>query len=158
MPLTFGQQVELAVIQYGLLAVIVLVAGFLLNRILERYKSDLDWRRTVAAARLEAYRQLWAVTKRIGGTGKHSPLPADERRIASSALSDWYWDKGNGLFLSHDTTAVLMAGWQMLDDQAQSADLIREHYTALRTHLKREMGVYTPAQAEQPVRVNPTAA
>jgi hypothetical protein len=76
----------------------------------------------------------------------------DERRLASNALSEWYWENGNGLFLSYDTTAALMAGWQMLGNQAQSDDLIREHYSALRTHLKKEMGVYTQRDAEQRVR------
>jgi hypothetical protein len=62
-PMTFGQEIVLALIETGLLGLLVLIAGFVLNRALERHKSDLEWQKVVAADRAKAYRQLWALTR-----------------------------------------------------------------------------------------------
>ncbi len=149
---TFGQQLLLAAFENGFLAVVVLFAGLLLNRALERYKSDLDWLKTLAVARVEAYRQLWTLTKGIGGAGKKGPLSSEERRAASTALSDWYWEQGNGLFLPRETASLMMKGWGLLADLSVSDDQIREHYSGLRTHLKTDAKVYSREDAAQSLR------
>jgi hypothetical protein len=152
MPLSFREQLILTIVDKGFFALILLVAGFWLNRILERYKSDLDWRKTLALARTEAYCQLWALTKSIGGTGKRTELNPAERRTASSVFSEWYWDKGNGLLISHETASALMDGWRLLDEPSVSDKEIRDHYSALRTRLKEETRVYTSSEAKAPVK------
>ena len=57
---SFDEQLTITLIDKGLLAIIVLVAGFALNSLLERQKAAAGLEQAQASERAEAYGKLWA--------------------------------------------------------------------------------------------------
>jgi|SRR5256885_10714888 len=152
--MTFSQQLTLTLGDKAAIGVLILALGFWLNRKLERLKSDLEWKKSLAADRIKAYRQLWSLTQAIGGTGSSAALTKDHRGSVSSTLSHWYWEEGNGMLLSHAAGRLMMKGWQLLKSSDTTDREIRDHYSQVRTLLKTECGIYEADDATESIASN----
>jgi hypothetical protein len=60
--MTFRQEVIIILIDKGILALIVVIATFILNWILQRKKARDELLNQITAARVAAYRKLWKIT------------------------------------------------------------------------------------------------
>jgi hypothetical protein len=148
----FVEKLILAVADKAVLGLLILAVGYWLNRKLEQFKSELDLRRNVAADRAKAYRELWQLTQKLGGTSDARPIDPVARKTFSEELYSWYWDQGNALYLSQRATALLMKSWPKLE--SGSAKEVREHFSSLRTQLKIDCGVYSEKEARGRVMPN----
>jgi hypothetical protein len=100
-------------VDVGVTAVITAALGvaglYFANSI--RRRTNQETQLNVAAKRFEAYAALWAETKAAAGmralTGQGA-LTLDERRRLAERLTDWYYDKGNGMLLSEETRKVFL--------------------------------------------------
>jgi hypothetical protein len=146
----FVEKLILAVADKAVLAILALVAGYWLNRKIEQFKGELELRRSIAADRAKAYRDLWKLTQTLGGTGKRQPIDPAARKSFSKELYAWYWDQGNALYLSHAASALLMQSWPMLKEGVPD-EAVRQHFSKLRTQLKIDCGVISEKEAKQGV-------
>jgi len=147
--LDFVEKLILAVADKAVLALLALAVGYWLNRKIERFKGELELRRSIAADRAKAYRDLWKLTQTLGGTGKAQPIDPAVRKAFSKELYGWYWDQGNALYLSHRASALLMKSWPKLKEG--SDEVVREHFSSLRTQLKIDCGVISEKESKRGV-------
>ena len=106
--------------------------------------EDLYYKTEILPPRLEAYRRLWALTS-VVRPSRNDHLTNDERRELRNALTNWYYDNGDGICLS------LAAGraWRdarncLLEDPDEK---IRDTFSSLKTQLKADIKVYGEREA-----------
>jgi hypothetical protein len=143
--LGFAEKLILEVADKAVLGLLVLGAGYWLNRKIEQFKSELELRRTIAVDRATAYRDLWKLTQKLGGTGVKRPIDPAERKNFEKELYGWYFDQGNALYLSQRATVLLMKSWPKL--KTESDQEVRNHFSSLRTQLKIDCGVISEEEA-----------
>lgn len=101
---------------------------------------------------LEAYRKLWALMAMTSPSLDNEWSP-EERRNLEAKLRAWYYETGNGIFLSRESRALLVKGKKaLLDGTAKSAS-IRESLSNLRSQLKNDIGVYGKAYFTSPSEI-----
>lgn len=136
-------------IQSVLLAVAGGVGGFSLNWMLAERREWHELRRSISAARAEAYQNLWPLCR---GNVRES-----DRSIRLRRLTSWY-ERGGGLFLSLRASQRYFDAIALLRQRAplnagQNAKL-NEHLTWLRTEMKRHVGSYTRHEAKTRIIVS----
>lgn len=97
----------------GVTAVITVVLGaaglYLAHSVRRRTNQQIQL--NVADKRFTAYAALWTETKAAPGmrtlTGEGFLKPEERRRLADR-LTEWYYEKGNGMFLSEETRKVFL--------------------------------------------------
>ena len=95
----------------------------------------------IAVPRVGAYRKLWALTRRASAAGH--PPSQEERNALESDIFEWYFDEGQGIFLS-DTSRDIVLGLQaQLRDAAIAWTDVCRTYSTLRLSLKNDVGVFT---------------
>lgn len=133
---TFEQDLWLAVIESGLLALILIGVGYFVNRRLEQDKADEGIRQKVAEARADAYKALWTLTSalksRLDELSDDDVPQSDAQRLRQK-LTTWYYDLGNGLYLSHPAASLFMHGLVLLEQPSVSRKQIKNHLSELRT-------------------------
>jgi hypothetical protein len=86
-------------------AVLTLVGLYFANSLRLRTRAEIE--KGVADKRFAAYAKLWAYTK-VASPMRGSPLTENERADLYTALTDWYYDDGNGMLLTEQTRNIYL--------------------------------------------------
>lgn len=149
--MTFTEQLLLNIIDKAILAVGVLLIGYWINRRLEHDKASEGIRQKVAEARATTYLSLWLLTAEIDAIN-HEPVTPEKAEQLLNKVTDWYYEKGNGLYLSHPATRLFLEARTMLKSSKPDVAAIKSGFSRLRTQLKQDIGVYSEQEARQPVK------
>lgn len=157
-------------IDKGLLPLLLAIVALWINRVLSDYKSDLDLKLSksksdldhklsayksglehdlqtkilIAESRLPSFTSLWHLTFPTSPT-REKGLDNEERKHLNSSLRNWYYDKGNGLFLTEELRDLYLKARESLtrsSSDPESEEKITALFSELRTKLKNEIGVY----------------
>jgi hypothetical protein len=134
------------ILDKGLLAILLLIVGLWVNRLLANYESMLEQKRNtklmIAQSRLPSFTSLWEITAPTSPT-RTSKLSEEERQKLDLALRDWYYQKGNGIFLTNELRETYLAARKSLViDTSETEQNITKLFSKLRTDLKNEVGIY----------------
>ena len=139
------EKLWLIIIDKALIGVLLLIVGFWINRKLQQYKlgleEGLDTRVRIAEKRLPAYRLLWAITQPTT-RARDIELSMEERNALYDQLREWYYDSGNGIFLSSATRDLYLDAREKLRSEEISDDQITAVFSNLRSEIKSEIGIY----------------
>ena len=93
--------------------------------------------------RASAYRRLWSLTAPLTPTDK-AALPAGTREALEQSLKAWYYDDGNGVFLSAESQRRFLAARKLLRHEVEPStdDAVRLAFSDLRSQLKDDLKVY----------------
>ena len=144
--MTFEQQIYITLLDKGLLALLLLIAGFGLNFILQSRKSRDETIRELAVARAEAFKALWSLMSQIkpsetADTSKNTVADTERK------LTKWYHEDGGALYASWQTTRAVLLALDTLRNPEVSPDDVRIAVSRVRTQLKKDIGVYTSLDA-----------
>lgn len=90
---------------------------------------------------LKAYRTLWALT-RAASPSSERQLSLEERRVLADKLLDWYYEEGQGIFLSNAARRQFTyTRIRLLKDTVPQVEIVID-ISRLRSHLKNDIGVY----------------
>ena len=93
----------------------------------------------IAVPRIEAYRNLWDLTRRASAA---TPASQDERNALEGGLFAWYFTAGQGIFLSDRSRDILHGLQAQLRNQDIDWDIIKAAYGTLRLSLKDDVGIF----------------
>ncbi|MEM7208867.1 MAG: hypothetical protein AAF434_13675 [Pseudomonadota bacterium] len=139
------QDFLLVIVDKLLIGILILIVGLWINRKLHEYKIGLEenvgTRVRIAERRLPSYRKLWELT---GPTtrARDKQLSMVERRELYKALCGWYYESGNGIFLSNNTRELYLDSRESLINDNVSDEEITRIFSSLRTEIKNEIGIY----------------
>jgi hypothetical protein len=145
--MNLSDSILLALVDKFLIGALVLVFGFWLNARLEKLKGQIALQNAVGPMRGAAYARLWALTEELSPRG---PLELSREKYAqlSDALRGWYYTAGNAMYLSLDAADLFLRGLAVLEHPDRSEPgTAKRIYSALRTQMKIDLGVYAPADA-----------
>jgi hypothetical protein len=104
----------------------------------------------VLLQRIDAYKELWGLTKRLPKWPRATDVSYDDLREFSASLRGWYFTDGGGLFLSRqahtaysalqDSLTAILMGEASGVIRNEHYDAVRELCSALRTTLARDIG------------------
>jgi hypothetical protein len=145
--MNLSDSILLAIVDKFLIAALILFFGFWLNTRLEKLKGQIALQNAVGPARGGAYAKLWALTEELSPRGPLEP-PRDKYIQLFEALRGWYYTAGNAMYLSIDAADLFLQGLEVLEhpDRSESGQA-KKIYSALRTQMKIDLGVYAPADA-----------
>jgi hypothetical protein len=106
-------------------------------------QAEISHLTQVFTPRLAAYRKLWEANSQVSYGGGAEITTAIRERLYAT-MTDWYYQDGNGIFLSQESTAIWLTTRAMLRSDAPDAQL-RDAFSDLRASLKDDIGVYGPA-------------
>ncbi|MEE4190262.1 MAG: hypothetical protein V2I66_01715 [Halieaceae bacterium] len=132
----------LILLENGLLAVVLLLAAFFLNLVLQRSKLRGEAANEIAGDRAKAYIALWKSLASVRPLDKEPVTPEKAAEI-EKVLVDWYHEQANALYMSWGTAHRYMKLRQALAQDAINSKLVRARVSALRTQLKVDCGVYS---------------
>jgi hypothetical protein len=139
------EKLFLVIVDKALIGVLMLVVGLWINRKLHEYKIGLEegvgTRVRIAEKRLPSYRELWELTQPTTKSRKEE-LSMAERKDLYQRLCGWYYEKGNGIFLSNTTRELYLSAREDLLKDSLSGDDITKIFSTLRTAIKNEIGIY----------------
>jgi hypothetical protein len=92
-------------------------------------------------------RRLWALTE-IVSPSVTDDLTNEQRKQFAETLRTWYYTDGNGIYLSRKAADLFLKAKASLTDPGKDSKAIREAFSALRTQLKMDAGVYSAKDAE----------
>ncbi|MEJ2395451.1 MAG: hypothetical protein P8045_08325 [Candidatus Thiodiazotropha sp.] len=128
-----------------LIGVLILIVGFWINRKLHEYKIGLEenvgTRVRIAERRLPSYRKLWELTSPTTHA-RTKELSDIEKKELYDQLCKWYYETGNGIFLSNETRKLYLDSRESLLDENVSDEDITRIFSRLRTEIKNEIGIY----------------
>lgn len=109
--------------------------------------SDEEFSRAteILIPRLEAYKQLWEITETISSTGSSIEQSTKENLIAD--LNAWYFENGNGIFLSNEASELLTTAMKSLKS-TPVADA-KARFSELRIQLKNDIALYDEIETEK---------
>ena len=132
----------------GVYAILLLVLGLWINKKLSKYKSDLEenaqTKILIAKSRLPSFSSLWEITE-ITSPTRNNKLDDDTRDALNASLREWYYVKGNGLYLTNELRNIYLQARDSLkarSTDALSEEEITQRFSNLRTKLKNELGIY----------------
>ena len=132
----------------GIYAILLLMLGLWINRKLSKYKSDLEasiqTKLLLAESRLPSFTSLWEKTE-ITSPTRENKIDDNERDELNTHLRRWYYEKGNGLYLTNDLRNIYLNARKSLEERSTnpaSEEEITKIFTKLRTELKNEIGIY----------------
>lgn len=149
--MTFSEQLWLNIIDKAILAIGVLIVGYWINRRLERDKANEGIRQKIAEFRAAAYLSLWQLTAEIDAIDGEPVTPERMGQLLNQVTA-WYYQQGNGLYLSHQATKLFLGARAMLKGPSPDVTVIKSGFSRLRTQMKEDIGVYTGQEAREPVR------
>ena len=131
------------------------LAGFAAKWVLQERKSRDELARALATERAAALRRLWDITTipaDVTRLGDKAAVVEAVRERSNAAILAWYTAEGGALFLSWTATQHLFDLLDLLRAPAvQVADLDKA-VSALRTRLKLDCGMTTPAESRRQLR------
>ena len=139
------EKLSLLLIDKALIGVLILVVGLWINRKLHEYKIGLEegvsTRVRIAERRLPSYRKLWEITQPTTKARDYD-LSMEERKKLYNNLCSWYYESGNGIFLSNKTRELYLNAREELIQENISDDDITKIFSKLRSEIKSEIGIY----------------
>ncbi|TVZ41905.1 hypothetical protein P886_1256 [Alteromonadaceae bacterium 2753L.S.0a.02] len=128
-----------------LIGILILIVGLWINRKLHDYRVGLEenvgTRVRIAERRLPSYRKLWEITQPTS-RAREQALTPQERKELYVALWQWYYEAGNGIFLSNETRELYLdAREALIRESTENSDIIKL-FSGLRTAIKNEIGIY----------------
>jgi len=134
--------------QNGLLAVLLLVAGYLFNAMLQRSKLRGEGLNKVMPQRMHAYAELW---RKLVKAKPKSPdeLTAEECQDLYTVLVDWYHKEAYAMYMSWACMRSYFLLRAELEKTEIDSDEIRKRVSQLRTSMKVDCGVYTSADGRK---------
>ena len=141
--MSFDETLIITIIDKCLIALVLVWAGYLANKSIEKYKAREEFRKTFAVVRVDAYKQLWSLMDTLS-PNKDSEISEAERRALSDLLQTWYYQYGGAIFLSLKAADRFMEAKNSLLKPGVSSHDLRERFSRLRTELKIDVGVYAP--------------
>ena len=139
--MTYNETLAITLIDKGLLAAVFLVAGFLLNALLERQKARSATLTALAGQRAEAFRELWRVLAAVRPTDG-GVVAKQTRQTLDLRLTEWYHEHNGALFTSWRTTKQVLRTMDTARNLDASDQEVRTAVSLLRTRLKRDCGIY----------------
>jgi hypothetical protein len=106
-------------------------------------QKDVSFATQVFTPRLTAYTSLWAKTY-PARFARVQPVTAEERAMFKDELTRWYYEGGNGIFLSPEATELWFKARDTLSGE-QSEEQMRRAFSDLRSRLKNDIEAYGPA-------------
>jgi hypothetical protein len=93
--------------------------------------------------RLAAYKSLWKCLEVVAPTLKPS-LTGDDRERLDESLRAWYFDEGNGIFLSARSHQQFLHARKILrgEDPHSTDESIVDAFSLLRTRMKNDIKIY----------------
>ncbi len=149
--MSFSEELLLVIVEKAILAIGLLLIAYWFNRRLERDKSDEGIRQKIAEARAATYLSLWQLTAEIDAVNRDSTKPETIEKLLNK-VTNWYYQEGNGLYLSHEATRLFLESREMLKGSSLDVPQIKSGFSRLRTQMKQDIGVYDDQQARQPVK------
>lgn len=109
--------------------------------------SNEEFSRTteIIIPRLEAYKRLWEISESI-----HTATAALDSSTKDSILADlnaWYFEEGNGMFLSSEASDIFKIAVRTLKN-ASLADA-KARFSELRVQLKNDVSLYDEIDSEK---------
>jgi hypothetical protein len=151
--MNLADSVLLAIVDKLLIGVLILVFGFWLNARLEKLKGQIALQNAVAPNRGAAYEKLWALTEDLSPRGPLE-LSRDKCQELLNALRKWYYENGYAMYVSLDAADLVLKGLAVLErseEEQFEPQEAKRAFSSLRTQLKVDMGVYTPAEANMQI-------
>jgi hypothetical protein len=149
--MNFDQQLIITLIDKGLLALIIALAGYVLDSLLERQRAKSAIQQALAPMRAKALSDLWSKTEKLNFSNRQDLTP-DIRKELFQELTKWYYDESGAMFLSHKATGLFLGCRDLLLKDSVNDKMIRDSFSTLRTQLKVDSGFYTLSQAKTPLR------
>jgi len=108
--------------------------------------SNEEFARTteILIPRIEAYKRLWEISETIHND-KNQFAAADKETIINE-LNSWYFEDGNGIFLSTDASEAFRKAIRALKNS--NANDIKSRFSDLRIQLKNDIAVYDELESE----------
>lgn len=139
------EKFALLLIDKALIGVLILIVGLWINKKLHEYKIGLEegvsTRVRIAERRLPSYRKLWEITQPTT-KARDSQLSMEERKELYGKLCSWYYETGNGIFLSNNTRELYLSAREDLIKDTISNEEVTKTFSNLRTEIKNEIGIY----------------
>lgn len=148
--MTIDEEILLIFLEKGLLAIVLVVVGFLFNWILQSARLRKEMANELAVDRAAAYKELWKKLASIRpGIGKKI-LPSDVE-ATEKVLVDWYHHEANALYMSWTTARQYMLARRWLNKKPINSRQIRRRISRLRTQLKIDCGIYSGIEGILPL-------
>jgi hypothetical protein len=142
----FEQKIFLTILDKGLLALILGVAGGLIKWLLQIHAANKAILGETAQSRAAACAALWEATEPFRATDPPENIP-DVIASAQTALTSKYFEGGNAMYLSRKATLLFNRARKELQYQVEKSDpdwqAIQSKFSAFRTQLKVEVGCYS---------------
>ena len=134
----------------GIFSLLAVIIALIAERNVRSLRSE--FLKGLFADRLKAYRVLWEKMAVVAPT-RADEITKLEREGLESSLRNWYYDRGNGLFLSVKSQRRFLMARKVLRGEVSPADekALIDAFSELRTALKNDLGVYGRAESRQQV-------
>ena len=109
--------------------------------------SNEEFARTteILIPRIEAYKRLWEISETVNNIENQFDT-ADKETIIND-LNSWYFEEGNGIFLSTDASESFRKAVRSL--KKSNINDIKSRFSDLRIQLKNDIAVYDEIESEQ---------
>ncbi len=109
--------------------------------------SNEEFARTteILIPRIEAYKRLWEISETV--TDVKSQFDTADKETIINELNSWYFEDGNGIFLSTEASDSLRKAIRAL--RKSNINDIKSRFSDLRIQLKNDIAVYDEIDAEQ---------
>lgn len=142
----FEQKIFLTLLDKGLLAVVLAVAGGFIKWLLQIHAAKKAILGETAQYRAAACAALWGATEPFRATDPPEDI-AEVITASQTDLSTKYFEGGNAMYLSRKATKLFNQARQELRNQAKKSKpdwkIIQSKFSAFRTQLKIDIGSYS---------------
>jgi hypothetical protein len=109
--------------------------------------SNEEFARTteILIPRLEAYKRLWEISETINNAS--GSLDADAKTNIIADLNAWYFEEGNGIFLSNEASDIFKIALRSLKNA--SLNDAKARFSELRVQLKNDIALYDELESEK---------
>ena len=109
--------------------------------------SNEEFARTteILIPRIEAYKRLWEISETINNA--EAQLDTADKETIISELNSWYFEEGNGIFLSTEASESFRKAIRGL--KKSNISDIKSRFSDLRIQLKNDIAVYDELETEQ---------
>ncbi|WP_455209474.1 hypothetical protein [Kaarinaea lacus] len=109
--------------------------------------SNEEFARTteILIPRIEAYKRLWEISETINNA--EAQLDTADKETIISELNSWYFEQGNGIFLSTEASESFRKAIRGL--KKSNINDIKSRFSDLRIQLKNDIAVYDELETEQ---------
>jgi len=117
---------------------------------MEHFKAGLDFksktRLSNSERRLESYRSLWSLMAPLSP----QTVTTLDRANLDAALRKWYYDAGNGIFLTWGAQHTYLLATKLLNEKVDAVTdaEVRDAFSLLRTQMKLDVAIYSDEESE----------